>query len=55
MTFRFELPLRMLFEHPTIASLAEQIDPLLWVAKSPSVASEIKSNLTTPTIKKAAD
>jgi hypothetical protein len=29
MTFRFELPLRMLFEHPTIASSAEQIDTLL--------------------------
>jgi hypothetical protein len=29
MTFRFELPLRMLFEHSTITSLAEQIDTLL--------------------------
>jgi hypothetical protein len=38
--FRFELLLRMLFEHPTIASLAEQIDTLLCVAKSPGVVSE---------------
>jgi aryl carrier-like protein len=30
----FDLPLRNLFERPTVAGLAEAIDGLAWVAKS---------------------
>jgi len=33
-TFELDLPLRNLFEHPTIAGLAEVIDKLAWVGQS---------------------
>jgi acyl carrier protein len=39
--FRFELPLRMLFEYPTIASLAEQIDALLWAGEEIRSAGDV--------------
>ena len=35
-TFAVDLPLGNLFEHPTIAGLAEVIDKLAWVAQSPA-------------------
>jgi amino acid adenylation domain-containing protein/FkbM family methyltransferase len=33
--FRVDLPLRSLFEHPTLAALAEVIDGLIWLAAAP--------------------
>jgi iturin family lipopeptide synthetase A/iturin family lipopeptide synthetase C/tyrocidine synthetase-3 len=34
--FEVDLPLRNLFEHPTVAGLAEVIDGLCWLAKAPA-------------------
>ena len=37
-TFEVDLPLRHLFEQPTIAGLAEVVDQLAWVAKADAPA-----------------
>jgi acyl carrier protein len=33
-SFEIELPLRSLFENPTVAGLAENIETILWAARS---------------------
>jgi amino acid adenylation domain-containing protein/FkbM family methyltransferase len=40
-TFRVDVPLRNLFEHPTVAELAETIDALSWLAKEDAPKSGI--------------
>jgi len=39
--FHVELPLRNLFEKPTVANLAEYIETIRWLAQEPSVSSDV--------------
>jgi hypothetical protein len=41
--FGIDLPLRTLFERPTIADLARHIDNLLWAGETPSPISEAEA------------
>lgn len=43
-TFNVDLPLRSLFEDPTIANLAESIETIRWLSQKPSVSSNVTEN-----------
>ena len=43
-TFQVDLPVGGLFEDPTIAALAKQIDAIRWAAQAPSVSEEIPAS-----------